>query len=141
MDWFDEGRGIDWDLKSCLDYNPQDGWGLDDIANVLAVVEGEHDGKDWHWLIRLNDERHVKLVGGCDYTGWDCRSDADSWIAYSAEDALAAGEPRYKSSQADWDKSTAQLRKQLTEGKARTRRELVGEQLRSETEVEHSAAG
>jgi hypothetical protein len=51
---------------------------LSDIEKVLAVVEGESDGADWHWILKLkapvNKMRYVYLVGGCDYTGWDCQS-------------------------------------------------------------------
>ena len=72
-----EARGIDWDLVACLQYNAQDGFTVADIAKVLAVVEGENDGADWRWVLRLNDGRFVFLQGGCDYTGWDCQSSAD----------------------------------------------------------------
>lgn len=76
---------INWetyDLKACLKYNPQDGWEIDDVADILAVVEGENDEGHWHWLLRLKEPplRYVYLVGGCDYTGWDCQSWAESSI-------------------------------------------------------------
>lgn len=70
--WEYEGqRGIDYDLAACLNYNPQDTFGIDDIAEVLAVVEGENEVDDWRWVLRLTDERFMFLQGGCDYTGWD----------------------------------------------------------------------
>lgn len=69
--------GIDYDLIACLEYNPQD-FGVNDIKKVLAVVEGEHDEKDWHWILKLKDKRLIYLRGGCDYTGWDCQSWASS---------------------------------------------------------------
>src|SRR6185503_6561645 len=64
-------KGIDYDLEGCLEYNPQS-FIVDDIKKVLAVIEGENDGSDWHWVLLLNDNRYIYLRGGCDYTGWDC---------------------------------------------------------------------
>jgi hypothetical protein len=71
-------RGIDYDLYTCLEYNPQKGFNVEDIKKVLAVWEGENDGDDWRWVLELNDGRYVFLQGGCDYTGWDCQSWATS---------------------------------------------------------------
>lgn len=64
---------IDWDLASCMDYNDVD-FEKKDIAEVLAVVEGERDGADWHWIVSLKDNRYAYIIGGCNYTGWDCQS-------------------------------------------------------------------
>lgn len=74
-----EARGIDPDLGSCLQYNPQT-FNLDDIDQVLAVVPGENDQRDWHWVLRLKDGGVLQLTGGCDYTGWDC----SSWVTVTA---------------------------------------------------------
>jgi len=76
-------RGIDDDLESAIEYNPQP-YSVDDIARVLACVPGEHDGADWHWILELKQPRLIKnfhgldipcqfvyATGGCDYTGWD----------------------------------------------------------------------
>lgn len=77
-----ESRGIDWDLEGCISYNTFP-FTLDDIEKVLAVVEGENDEKDWNWVIQLKDtcviamernEYYAFIMGGCDYTGWDCQS-------------------------------------------------------------------
>ncbi len=69
--------GADYDLCVCLEYNPQP-FNLIDVERVLAVIEGENDEKDWHWVVKLRDNRYVYLRGGCDYTGWDCQSWADT---------------------------------------------------------------
>ena len=66
-------RSIDYDLFACLTFNPQP-FKLIDIDKVLAVFEGEHDSKEGHWVIRLDDNRYLYLRGGCNYTGWDCNS-------------------------------------------------------------------
>lgn len=70
-----KSMNVDYDFCACLEYNPQDGWGLDNVHKVLAVVEGEHDGADWHWIVELTrmprEKSFVYLTGGCDYTGWD----------------------------------------------------------------------
>lgn len=92
MSYYDDtegykARGMDYDLVACLEYNPQR-FGPQDIQQVLAVIEGERDGDNWHWVLQLKPESAVDgkwfayLTGGCDYTGWDCRSGADSdfWL-------------------------------------------------------------
>lgn len=66
---------IDYDFVACLEYNPQP-FNLLDVDKILAVIEGQPDGAEWHWVIRLKDNRFVYLRGGCDYTGWDYQSDA-----------------------------------------------------------------
>lgn len=62
--------GVDYDFCAALEYNPQP-FNLADVRKVLAVVEGEADERDWHWIAALHDGRYVYLTGGCDYTGWD----------------------------------------------------------------------
>lgn len=44
------------------------------VAEVLHEITGENDGNDWHWLVKLENGRFAYAWGGCDYTGWDCRS-------------------------------------------------------------------
>lgn len=73
-------RGIDWDLAGCLENNPQENIKLEDIDKVLAVVEGENELTSWHWIIKLKGARkYVYMTGWCDYTGWDCISDAKAY--------------------------------------------------------------
>ncbi len=74
---------LDYELTACLNYNPQP-FAESDIAEVLAVWEGQNDGDDWRWILRLKDGRFVFLQGGCDYTGWDCQSWAHSSFHESA---------------------------------------------------------
>ena len=82
-----EERGIDYDLHACLKYNSQKEFSVDDIKKVWAVWEGENDGDDWRWVLQLKNDRFVFLQGGCDYTGWDCVSWAESTFAETAEKA------------------------------------------------------
>ena len=63
-------RGIDQDLLSAM-YHHGMGIKPEGIKRVLAVVEGENDGPEWHWLIELKDSQYAYATGGCDYTGWD----------------------------------------------------------------------
>jgi hypothetical protein len=78
-----QSRGIDSDLESAIEYNPQP-YAVEDIERVLACVPGEHDAANWHWIIELKQPRllpnhlgqevlckFVYATGGCDYTGWD----------------------------------------------------------------------
>jgi hypothetical protein len=43
-----------------------------DVAEVIALAEGENDGNQWLAFGRLTDDRYFFLSAGCDYTGWDC---------------------------------------------------------------------
>lgn len=82
--------GVDYSLSGCLEYNSQP-FDLLDIEKVLAVWEGENDGDDWRWIIKLtktaskvHGNSFVFLQGGCDYTGWDCQSWAKSEFTKTA---------------------------------------------------------
>jgi hypothetical protein len=80
-----DDRGVDYDLNACLHYNPQPNFELVEIVKVLAVVEGKRDDEDWRWILQLTDgyrgnHRYVYLRGGCDFTGWDCKSWAYSIV-------------------------------------------------------------
>lgn len=120
-----EARGIDWDLVACLQYNAQDGFTVADIAKVLAVVEGENDGADWRWVLRLNDGRFVFLQGGCDYTGWDCQSSADSAIVDTIAAVLQAARDagRFEKNDAE---IIANLARQIVGAKELTWHEQTG---------------
>ena len=49
---------------------------LNDIAVIVAEVPGENDGYKWYWILQMKDGTFSAAEGGCDYTGWDCRSHA-----------------------------------------------------------------
>lgn len=42
----------------------------EDVAEIIAVDDGENDGDDWIGLFKLNDGRFAAIRAGCDYTGW-----------------------------------------------------------------------
>lgn len=77
-------RKPDYDLEEALTYNPQEGFGINDIVDTLAEVAGENDGADYYWVVKLKDGRFVLIQGDCDYTGWDCQSSATSKFATTA---------------------------------------------------------
>jgi len=70
---------MDYDLHSAIEYHISK-FGVEDVCDVLAVIEGENDGENWHWLLLLNDGTFAYLTGGCDYTGWDCQSWASAEV-------------------------------------------------------------
>lgn len=43
----------------------------EDVAEILAMQDGENEEADWVGLFRLRDGRCAAVTGGCDYTGWD----------------------------------------------------------------------
>jgi hypothetical protein len=42
-----------------------------DVAQILALSEGENDGEEWLLAGRLHDGRWFSLAAWCDNTGWD----------------------------------------------------------------------
>lgn len=112
-------RGIDVDLESCLEEHPQ-GFSIDDIETVLAVYEGQPDGEDWRWIIRLKDGRYVYLRGGCDYTGWGCQSWAEAFYGNSPREVMTISLEKY-------DPAVESLERQLYFGvKDKTSDEAIG---------------
>lgn len=109
---------IEANLRACLEANPQS-FTVDDVAELLAISEGENEGPSWWWILSLKDGRFLALTGWCDYTGWDCQSDAESRFAESARAAVELADEPVR----------ADLTRQLTEGRTLTRYELVGEEL------------
>lgn len=118
-------RGIDYDLGACLEYNPQDGFGLDDIKQVLAVYEGENEERDWRWVLELNDGRFVYLQGGCDYTGWDCQSWASHRVCATALEAAKQPDASQYHDDAEQRAVNISLIAQLKAGKDTTWREQM----------------
>lgn len=70
-DWPEAVSYSDDKSSRALDGAATDGFGLDDVAEVLASEDGCNDEYDWLALFRLNDGRFAFLSAGCDYTGWD----------------------------------------------------------------------
>ena len=128
-------KGIDWDLSSCLEYNPQD-FSVSDIVKVHAVWEGEHDGDGWRWVIEVNncEKQFVFLCGWCDYTGWDCQSGATSVFANTANEAVELAKLA-KSTEYDCynnlDDVYESLVKQLESEKAKTWYEKKDDELKA----------
>lgn len=70
-------RKPDYDLRQALEYNPQEGFTVADIQDVIAEVPGENDGSSWYWVVKLGPRKYALIRGDCDYTGWYCRSSVD----------------------------------------------------------------
>ncbi len=130
----------DYDLTACLECNPKYindncqetdlGFGIEDIAEIVAVWEGEHDEHNWIWILRLKKEnlpnpnapQFVWLEAGCDYTGWDCRSWVDD-IIYRHEISPFEQQLQHTLN------VRMSLLKQLNEGKAETWREKMDKEF------------
>ena len=65
----------------------------DDVAEVIALSEGENEGPDWLAVVRLHDERFGFVMAGCDYTGWDCQAGGMAFIASSLAELIQFGIP------------------------------------------------
>lgn len=73
------------DLCYAIEYN--DAGPLVDgvfIAGLICTVVGERDDGNWTWLVTTSTGEHWVAEGGCDYTGWDCRS----WLGWEKFDVL-----------------------------------------------------
>lgn len=44
-----------------------------EITNLVCTQIGENDGAEWVWRVSFSGSRW-QVMGGCDYTGWDCQS-------------------------------------------------------------------
>lgn len=118
----------DYDLSACLEHNPQELFSYDDIYGVLAVVEGFNDGEPWHWIIKLKTGEDFYLTGGCDYTGWDCQSWAESILLNQNNSLRKAMVEAGFDSKVDLDVFES-LRHQVAEGKNKTWREKKNEEF------------
>lgn len=64
------------DLKYAFDCNGlSEKLGLVDV--IVAEVCGENDGASWYWVLQMCDGSFAWATGGCDCTGWDCKSNAE----------------------------------------------------------------
>jgi len=110
---------FNYDLSACLEYNGQS-FGTADIKKILAVIEGVRDEYNWSWIIELKNGKFVYMTGGCDYTGWDCQSWANSTIYNTEADAINAA-PLHL---------VAKLTSQLVTTPNKTNNQLVGKALK-----------
>lgn len=58
------------DLYWALSENPPRPPLSGEIVEVLAHIDGQNDGPNWHWIVMLDSGQFAYLTGGCDYTGW-----------------------------------------------------------------------
>jgi len=70
----------------CANYNGNStGISVNDIVQVIASDEGAHDVENWLGVFRLLDGRCIFVTAWCDYTGWDCQSGGQIWVAEDLE--------------------------------------------------------
>jgi hypothetical protein len=62
-----------------------------DVAEVVALDEGENDGRPWLCVGRLHDGRWFALDAGCCYTGWDVASRGAVSVATTKDDVIRYG--------------------------------------------------
>lgn len=65
--------------------------GREDVAEVLALEDGDNDGPDWIGLFRMTDGKFMVLRAWCDYTGWGCQESGSADIADTLADVVAGG--------------------------------------------------
>lgn len=67
------------------------GFTRDDVAEILAIEDGENDGANWIGFFLLKDGRYAFLSAGCDYTGWDCQSGGHAIVGPDKDTMLRLG--------------------------------------------------
>lgn len=76
-----DARIDDDDWKEVFDYADKpmavlqadvscEGFTREDVAEIIAIEDGENDESEWIGVFRLNDGRFAFLTAGCDFTGW-----------------------------------------------------------------------
>lgn len=75
----------DYDLATALVYNQVL---CAKPTGVILEITGEKDGAEWHWLC-TTATGFAYICGGCDYTGWDCRSHAEGFDTATFDEALS----------------------------------------------------
>lgn len=86
-------HNIDSDLRSAVEYNPGN-LDLMLVDSVIAAIYGENDEADWYWVLKMKDDTYGLARGGCDYTGWDCRSSLTLQASNTLAEALALAPKR-----------------------------------------------
>lgn len=84
----------DYDFVVCLNYNPSDCALLSDLRDVYLIKRGERGRAEWIWVVSTHDDMYYRVIGGCDYTGWDCKSYADwqpIWEGAAKKNVMDAG--------------------------------------------------
>ena len=62
---------------------------FDDIAQIVALSNGDNDGPSWLGLFETHDNCYLYVEAGCDYTGWDCQANASAEWHTDLEQAKA----------------------------------------------------
>lgn len=81
-------KDAQYDLDSLFRYAASAPFDLPAEITLYACVMGENDESDWYWIFE-HDGQVYYAQGGCDYTGWDCRSWGTVEPVDSVEAALA----------------------------------------------------
>lgn len=68
-----DGNYAQYDLDSLFQYATDCPFALPAKVRLYACVMGENDEASWYWIFK-HDGKFYFATGGCDYTGWDCRS-------------------------------------------------------------------
>lgn len=68
-----------YDFAMCCEYNDYGPASNKRIISLEMIQQGANDESSWVWEVGFEDDTWWKLIGGCDYTGWDCQSSAE-WI-------------------------------------------------------------
>lgn len=60
----------------------------ENVEEIIGISNGFNDGDPWIILARLKDKQWIYLMAWCDYTGWDCQSGGDFFIANTYRDIM-----------------------------------------------------
>ena len=63
----------------------------DDVAEIIASVDGANDEAEWLGVFLLKDGRYLVASGGCDCTGWECQAGNCLIVCANMSDVLQFG--------------------------------------------------
>lgn len=63
----------------------------EDVKKIFGISDGERNERSWIIYGQLKDKRYFYLEAGCDYTGWDCRTDGSAITAGNKKDLIRYG--------------------------------------------------
>ncbi|SFA91025.1 hypothetical protein SAMN05216312_102183 [Cohnella sp. OV330] len=63
----------------------------EDVAEIIAMSDGENDGPNWIGIFKLKDGRYASIDAGCDYTGWDCQACGYAEVCGTLEEMIKWG--------------------------------------------------
>jgi hypothetical protein len=78
----DTNADANHDVAKVLGSNvPESPFSREDVAEIVAIEDGENDEESWLGVFKLKDGRYAMVEAGCCYTGWDVQAWGEARVA------------------------------------------------------------